>query len=47
MNRTNFGIKRDKLSPVYNLASSGLKKMFYTILKHLMVYGKMLCPVIF
>ena len=38
----------DKLLPVYNMASSGLKKMlFYTILKHLQVYGKMLCPVIF
>ena len=30
-----FGL-RDKLSPVYNMASSGLKKMlFYLILRHL------------
>ena len=28
-----FGLG-DKLSPVYNMASSGLKKMFYTILRH-------------
>ena len=46
-NRTiiHFG---NQLLPVYNMASSHLKKMlFYTILRHLKVYGKMLCPVIF
>ena len=29
------------------MASLGLKKMFYTILKHLIMYGKILCAVIF
>ena len=39
---------KDKLLPVYNMVSPGLKKMlFYIVLKHLKVYGKMLCHIIF
>ena len=42
-----FGLG-DKLSPVYNMASSGLKKMlFYIILRHLKGVWKMLWQIIF
>ena len=38
----------DVIIPVYNMASSGLKKMlFYIILKHQKVYGKMFWHIIF
>ena len=38
-NRTNFDLE-DKLSPVYNMASSGLKKM----LDFITLYTENVCP---
>ena len=45
-NETNFDLE-DKLSPVYNMASSGLKKMLDFIILHtLKSVSEYMCPVI-